>query len=71
MAGLAGYFSGWMLAESPGLNAVEHPVYDVWLIGCRDPNRNSVDDDAAKGTAETDSKSDNSRGRTEGSQPSQ
>jgi len=30
-------FSGWMLAESPGLNAVEHPVYDVWLTGCRDP----------------------------------
>jgi len=38
-------FSGWMLAESPGLNAVEHPVYDVWLIGCRDPNRKSVDDE--------------------------
>ena len=32
-------FTGWMLAESPGLNAVEHPVYDVWLTGCRDPNR--------------------------------
>jgi hypothetical protein len=31
-------FSGWMFAESPGLNAVEHPVYDVWLTGCRDPN---------------------------------
>lgn len=30
-------FTGWMLAESPGLNAVEHPVYDVWLTGCRDP----------------------------------
>ena len=28
-------FSGWMLAESPGLNAVEHPVYDVWLIDCK------------------------------------
>jgi hypothetical protein len=28
-------FTGWMLAESPGLNAVEHPVYDVWLTGCR------------------------------------
>ncbi|WP_084798457.1 DUF2155 domain-containing protein [Pleomorphomonas koreensis] len=27
-------FSGWMFAASPGLNAVEHPVYDVWLIGC-------------------------------------
>ncbi|HUR42769.1 MAG TPA: DUF2155 domain-containing protein [Aestuariivirga sp.] len=31
-------FSGWMFAESPGLNAVEHPIYDVWLTGCRDPN---------------------------------
>ena len=30
-------FTGWMLAESPGLNAVEHPVYDVWLTGCLDP----------------------------------
>jgi hypothetical protein len=31
-------FTGWMFAESPGLNAVEHPVYDVWLTSCRDPN---------------------------------
>ena len=31
-------FSGWMFAESPGLNAVEHPLYDVWLVGCKDPN---------------------------------
>lgn len=31
-------FTGWIFAESPGLNAVEHPVYDVWLTGCRDPN---------------------------------
>lgn len=31
-------FSGWMFAESPGLNAVEHPIFDVWLTGCRDPN---------------------------------
>ena len=30
-------FSGWMFAQSPGLNAVEHPIYDVWLINCRDP----------------------------------
>ena len=28
-------FTGWMLAQSPGLNAVEHPVNDVWLIGCK------------------------------------
>lgn len=29
-------FTGWMFAESPGLNAVEHPVYDVWLKGCKE-----------------------------------
>jgi hypothetical protein len=28
-------FTGWMFASSPGLNAVEHPVYDVWLIDCK------------------------------------
>jgi hypothetical protein len=28
-------FSGWMFAASPGLHAVEHPVYDVWLTDCR------------------------------------
>ena len=35
-------FTGWMLAESPGLNAVEHPVYDVWLTGCRDPDAPAI-----------------------------
>ena len=30
-------FSGWMIAESPGLNAVEHPVFDVWLTDCTLP----------------------------------
>lgn len=28
-------FTGWMFAESPGLNAIEHPVNDVWLKGCK------------------------------------
>lgn len=28
-------FTGWMFAESPGLNAIEHPVYDVWLKTCK------------------------------------
>ncbi len=28
-------FSGWMFAASPGLNAVDHPVYDVWLTNCK------------------------------------
>jgi hypothetical protein len=28
-------FNGWMFAASPGLNAIEHPVYDIWLTGCK------------------------------------
>jgi len=28
-------FSGWMFAESPALNAVDHPVYDIWLVSCK------------------------------------
>ncbi len=28
-------FSGWMFAASPGLNAVEHSIYDVWLTDCK------------------------------------
>ncbi len=27
-------FSGWMFASSPGLSALEHPTYDVWVVGC-------------------------------------
>jgi hypothetical protein len=30
-------FTGWMFAESPGLHAVEHPVFDVWLTSCKTP----------------------------------
>jgi hypothetical protein len=27
-------FAGWMIASSPALSAMDHPRYDVWLIGC-------------------------------------
>jgi hypothetical protein len=27
-------FSGWLYGSSPGLNGVEHPLYDVWVISC-------------------------------------
>ena len=27
-------FSGWMFASSPAVSALEHPVYDVWVIDC-------------------------------------
>ena len=28
-------FSGWMFASSPALSALEHAVYDVWVIDCK------------------------------------
>jgi len=27
-------FHGWMFASSPALNALEHPVYDIWVLEC-------------------------------------
>jgi hypothetical protein len=35
-------FSGWMFAASPGLHGVEHPIYDVWLTDCKDPETTVV-----------------------------
>jgi hypothetical protein len=30
-------FSGWMFAASPGLHGIEHPIYDIWLTDCKNP----------------------------------
>ena len=30
-------FSGWMFASSPSLSAMDHPIYDVWLLDCIGP----------------------------------
>ena len=58
-------FKGWMFAESPGLNAVEHPVYDVWLTECAQPKLTSqptqVSGRPGAGTA--------ARGAAQGGQP--
>src|SRR5665213_2973271 len=43
-------FTGWMFAASPGLHAVEHPIYDVWLTDCKggkNPNVAEAPPDAA------------------------
>jgi hypothetical protein len=39
-------FTGWMFASSPGLHAVEHPIYDVWLTDCKSPQAKVADDPA-------------------------
>ncbi|MEW6767575.1 MAG: DUF2155 domain-containing protein [Pseudomonadota bacterium] len=31
-------FSGWMFAASPGLHGIEHPIYDIWLTDCKEPD---------------------------------
>ncbi len=28
-------FSGWMFSSSPSISALEHAVYDVWIIDCK------------------------------------
>lgn len=45
-------FSGWMFAASPGLHAVEHPIYDVWLTDCKgEQNPNVADAGSSSGAA--------------------
>lgn len=40
-------FSGWMFASSPALSAMDHPIYDVWVIDCL-----SIDNKSAAQKAE-------------------
>ena len=35
-------FSGWMFASRPAISALDHGVYDVWVIGCNTPARPPV-----------------------------
>ena len=30
-------FSGWMFASRPAVHALDHGVYDVWIVGCQTP----------------------------------
>ncbi len=44
-------FSGWMYAASPGLHGIEHPIYDIWLTGCKGGTDIIVDTPAATADA--------------------
>jgi hypothetical protein len=46
-------FSGWMFASSPGLSALEHPTYDVWVISCNTSGPSSAAAPAAPAAPET------------------
>ncbi len=52
--GRSDIFKGWLFASSPGLSAVEHPVYDVWLLDCKKVNRPVLPDPAAEATMDAD-----------------
>jgi hypothetical protein len=43
-------FSGWMFAESPGLNPLVHPVFDIWLTGCAQPKTTTASKTPGAGT---------------------
>ena len=45
-------FTGWMFAESPGLHGVEHPVFDVWLTSCKEPQAAPQPDESAAAPSE-------------------
>ncbi len=36
-------FRGWMFASSPALSAMEHPVYDVWVLDCKNKSSSAAE----------------------------
>ena len=46
-------FSGWMFASSPALSAMDHPVYDVWVIDCMGDSVDSAKLDTLKNKEDT------------------
>ena len=32
------FYRGWMISSSPEVTPLEHPIYDLWLIGCVNDN---------------------------------
>ena len=30
-------FTGWMFASSPALSAMDNPIYDLWVLDCKNP----------------------------------
>ena len=35
-------FHGWMFSSNPALSAMEHPVYDIWVLECKNKNTTPV-----------------------------
>lgn len=46
-------FRGWMFASNPALSALEHPLYDVWVITCKKPVTNAASPASTAATSVT------------------
>lgn len=42
-------FSGWMFSSSPALSAMDHPIYDVWVLDCKNDVKEDTSASAAEG----------------------
>ncbi|TPM13373.1 DUF2155 domain-containing protein [Mesorhizobium sp. B2-3-6] len=62
-------FTGWMFAESPGLNAVEHAVYDVWLKACKQKSDVPAPDSAKTEAAKPDTAQPNATAAPAATEP--
>lgn len=62
-------FSGWVYRESPSLNVVEHPVYDVWPKSCAMSFPAGPDAPAAPAASSNSSRAPNSGGGNDSASP--
>ncbi len=63
-------FSGWLYKETPSLNVVEHPVYDVWPKSCAMTHPGAAAAPSTPGNANSRSKAPNSPAEPERAAPS-
>lgn len=45
-------FSNYMFASNPSLAAMDHPIYDIWVTGCKNDDTKAVSDEKPKESAE-------------------
>ncbi len=45
-------FSNYMFASNPSLAAMDHPIYDIWVTGCKNDDTNAVSDEKPSDSAE-------------------
>ena len=54
-AGETPVFQGWMFSSNPALSAMEHPVYDIWVVECGHSVKTEPVTEAPQPTEESDS----------------